>query len=1129
VPSSVAATVLFHAIPLPEQVEGAKLSCAMKFTVKREGVFFQHHLRSQESCESSTVRTLASRDLLMFAVLFMCVQLLCISVESYVPIIRHVRSLPTDAQDQGRKSTVVNAVQRLGPDAPSSPTFRVQREQHSESIVSSKTERKATGSMSRRQVFQSATAAAAVTAQATAVWASVAEIDKSTGSLYTPKKEMMTGGSAAARGVQLQAANRGMRLAPGQQIQTVYETRFIAYLSRFLLNFDDAASAWWEQNTEEAMKAGDLDKVQLKFAEFAESVEIGLADYFVGPYGSYSSLSAMKAGISANQQAKSRRYNDDNNESVGRGKNILRSLFGPSLLGAEKTKQNAGDRDQIAKQGVLNLYTLLKARYTSRTAKRQLAILFSFFSNPNIQPTAEIKSLLGEVDNCTITKVDWIRPISKNEAISRTSSRRGGGYSIFEPPTVETDAPPALGSAYQCAKTVALLQPTSRVLRIKVLDGGEGYTSPPDVYISSSGVSRQCTACAVIDREGHVEEIVVLDPGYGYGRRKETPPSVTVALPNQANKRFRPAVAKAELEYEIVGIGILQNGNGYVSTEPPKVTVSEPAEDPDWFVDTPELDLLESEYGPARAEVAQMMGPKGNLAYSLGGTMAERTAITPQEPIQISLRGVWENPTELLPSVIRPELNSYGTFVIPSIAAVRTYDNIIDSPRFRAVDPLFGSIGTLPAQKAANELKSSEYARLALSGAVCTVLVRTMLNPLELIKTKLQLENDEELILFSRKSLNKSKSTSHNETSLPSSINEVRAEENIDFGHDQEAVTTLITKPALTTTHSTVVILEDSPTKIGSKDMILNLVKLRGLGALFQSADITFLASLVFGSLGFGATELFRRSFTMAFFMGGEGDGLNTEFVLLLAATVATIITSAAAAPFELLRVRSMGLVELKPWTEVMKDFLKEKMPMDEQFDVDLKQLKPQDLKPLWQGFGPTASRELAFAIPKFLAFDFIAKSLTGVINSHLGPGALPIQVGVGGAGLAISAFSGAVAGIAGALVSHPADLILTRLSASNNKRRSSAIAAADDITDSSKEDVDWKDIVKEILRKDGGAANLFVGLAPRVIFFFLVIGLQFFLYDYVKNLLQVGSDDLSLVLDVFYAVRQGLVDSTTN
>lgn len=75
--------------------------------------------------------------------------------------------------------------------------------------------------------------------------------------------------------------------------------------------------------------------------------------------------------------------------------------------------------------------------------------------------------------------------------------------------------------------------------------------------------------------------------------------------------------------------------------------------------------------------------------------------------------------------------------------------------------------------------------------------------------------------------------------------------------------------------------------------------------------------------------------------------------------------------------------------------------------------------------------------------------------------------------------------------------------------------------------EANWKDIVKELLAKEGGIANLYVGLAPRLVFFFLVIGLQFFLYDYVKNLLEVGSDDLSLVLDVFYAVRQGLIEQS--
>ena len=99
--------------------------------------------------------------------------------------------------------------------------------------------------------------------------------------------------------------------------------------------------------------------------------------------------------------------------------------------------------------------------------------------------------------------------------------------------------------------------------------------------------------------------------------------------------------------------------------------------------------------------------------------------------------------------------------------------------------------------------------------------------------------------------------------------------------------------------------------------------------------------------------------------------------------------------------------------------------------------------------------------------------------------------------------------GIAGAFVSHPADLILTLTSASSREEGESK---------------DWRTIVKDLLAADGGPINLFAGFPARAVFFFLVIGLQFFLYDYIKTLLDVGTDDLTLVLDVFYAVRQGLL-----
>jgi Mitochondrial carrier protein len=196
--------------------------------------------------------------------------------------------------------------------------------------------------------------------------------------------------------------------------------------------------------------------------------------------------------------------------------------------------------------------------------------------------------------------------------------------------------------------------------------------------------------------------------------------------------------------------------------------------------------------------------------------------------------------------------------------------------------------------------------------------------------------------------------------------------------------------------------------------------------------------------------------------------------------------------------------------------------------EIDLKKLKPRDLLPLWAGFAPTVSRELPFAIAKFLTFDLITTTVVAWLNVQASQdGSLPVQVGVGPIGLALSAFAGAFAGIAGAFVSHPADLILTKTSAT---KKSNLIieTTSESSTKENKKDPAWITVVKDLVNQDGGIANLFVGLGARSVFFFLVIGLQFFLYDYVKNLFQVGSDDLSLVLDVFYAVRAGLVGIET-
>ena len=996
--------------------------------------------------------------------------------------------------------------------------------------------------------------------------AGLPEIDSS-GQLFAPKSVMMRGGSDETRGIALE--NRPYSgLAAGLTLQTVYDTRFITYLSRFLLTFDPAARSWWTrqglddswETTTSVTDQSEQDRYkqqQVRFAAFAESVEVGLADYFVGPYGSYASVQAAKAGLSASRQqvsAGSNRPNDPKDDKSVSSPNILERLF----FGQRLKNEQRANALTTAKQGVLNLFALLKARYVSTAAKRQLVILFSLVSSPDLQPTQEITSLLGEADNATITRVSLQRPVRavENESTSRTSSRRGGGYSINAPPKVQVEAPPALGGDYVRAKTEGVLRPTGRILRINVIDGGEGYTSAPSVTITQGNVQRPAKACSITDRKGRIESIVVLDPGFGYGGRLgNVPPLVTIEPPQQKSKKGkatttttlgktrRRARVEAELEYELAGVRILNGGNGYSASNPPSINVEAPEEDPDWYL--PERNTQQGQWGYAEEAVIEPVAASVSLFR-----LSDRTVVSNNKKWGLldfgTLERVRREPLELLPSSVRPELRVVEgrkeVYRIPMLPAPGTTP--VPSARFRAFDPVFGGVGSSPVTKGALSLSASEYTRLALSGAICTVLVRNLLNPLELVKTKIQLKNDVELNNFvaSRAASNNRQKEStlrppSQALARPRSGRRRPPPRDGDLQSQSVGMAVAIAPPQKE--EETAVVGVD-PKDLGALDMIRGLVELRGFGSLFQSADITFLASLVFGSFGFGATELFRRSFSLAFF--SEGSEQGEELILLAAAALACVVTAAAASPFEVLRVKSMGLVESASWKDVLTKFLVSilfvcvclgsrerdrsctfshccqnetkggESGRNNDDNESFGSFELQDLLPLWGGFAPTVARELPFAVVKFLTFDVIAKLLTGLVNSNLlDEGALPVQVGVGTTGLVVSAVSGAVAGIAGAIVSHPADLILTLTSSSSSSSSS-----------------DWRDIVANLLKQDGGVANLFIGLPARCIFFFLVIGLQFFLYDYVKNIFQVGSDDLSLVLDVFYAVRQGLVDAAT-
>ena len=822
------------------------------------------------------------------------------------------------------------------------------------------------------------------------------------GELFVPTRIMANGGSSKTRGSSSPPATsfKSSSSIPSsskkkggineKRTESLYPPRFVSYLSRFLLTNDPAAKAWWI-STLQFNSGSSLSKDDL-FAAFSNSVELGLSDYFSGPYGSYSSVAAAKAGVNS----------------------------------AETKKSSIAREENGRRQGVLNLFALLRERYRGNEEKLQLAILFSLLDGEDLpQPTLEIASLLGEADDAGFRLITLLDDISY------------GGYSLDRPPPrVIFSDPPAVGSLYLQPNATVFLKPTGRLIKINVLDSGFGYDTPPKVKLITGGeVKEVAEAEAVLNPDSSVAEIKLANRGRGYSSRV----IVDIAPPTRGSGGRR-ATASVEFEGRVSDISLLSSGSGYTESFPSKAYLQNPLECGGEAVDGLVRYRTNVVIVPRMAEKRVENGSQKVMlpSYSL--------------PDSSILSQILKDPTKTLPtSSFRPVYDSETKkFVIPGLPKLEGREEISKDSR----GSVFGSIGKAPVTMAAVRLSPDEYGKLVAAGGIATILVRMGLIPLDVIKTKIQLKDDDEL-----------------------------------FKQIVSPVSTV---------------------SVGK-----GIFKLRGPAALFQSADVTFLASVIYGTIGFGATELFRRSFALAF----HPDSISTDngdyFTILLAAAAACIVTSGVVAPLENLRIKAMSVNDRRKvgFGKVLKRTLDEIDGIGENESESESEsegsetaswtdIKLRHVPPLWSSFVPICFRELPFGVAKFAFFELFANFITGSgINDKLGGASL----GIGFVGLGESALAGSLAGVCAAVISHPADVVTTLIGCDPQNRG-------------------FSEIFQEQIKKEGGVRNLFVGLQQRAVFFFFVIGIQFLLYDAFKGVLGVASDDLSLVLDVFYAVRQGLV-----
>ena len=144
----------------------------------------------------------------------------------------------------------------------------------------------------------------------------------------------------------------------------------------------------------------------------------------------------------------------------------------------------------------------------------------------------------------------------------------------------------------------------------------------------------------------------------------------------------------------------------------------------------------------------------------------------------------------------------------------------------------------------------------------------------------------------------------------------------------------------------------------------------------------------------------------------------------------------------------------------------------------------------LYSALGPLVLRELPFTITKFLVYDATTQAVSAAF-----PSVVEISPAL------LSLMGGLAAGITAAIVSTPADTLLTLTQTPKEGDPNGAPPTLSEALASS-------------LSAD--PLSLFRGTLPRCVFFGALIAGQFWLYDDLKRLFKVAPDDLLYYLDVF-------------
>jgi len=229
-----------------------------------------------------------------------------------------------------------------------------------------------------------------------------------------------------------------------------------------------------------------------------------------------------------------------------------------------------------------------------------------------------------------------------------------------------------------------------------------------------------------------------------------------------------------------------------------------------------------------------------------------------------------------------------------------------------------------------------------------------------------------------------------------------------------------------------------------------------GLRGIMTGWGPTFWGYSAQGACKYGFYEYFKRQYSLL--AGPENAEKYKTLLFLSASASAEFLADIALCPFEAVKVRMQGGIP-SPYKGTLDGFSK----------VTAK----EGVAGLYKGLYPLWGRQIPYTMMKFASFETIVEMIYHRLPGQKSDYSKAAQTGV-------SFVGGYLAGILCAIVSHPADVMVSKLNA--NRQQGEAFGAA----------------IGRIY-KDIGFGGLWNGLPVRIVMIGTLTGLQWMIYDYFK------------------------------